>query len=280
LQGDIIRICDTSGNTVVQYTYDAWGKLLSTTGTLASTVGQKNPFRYRGYYFDTETGLYYLQTRYYDPIVGRFINADGYVGANGGILGYNLFAYCNNNPVMGSDPAGEFVLSALIVGAIVCAAIGFGITAYADYKDDGKVFNGSIGAKSYFANTIVGGVVGGFTGGVGSSTFSLTIPTIHAAMTTAGSTVFVAGTTTVTIAGTQIVAGETVAVLGIMYSLSANRYKPKDSRKNYVQNEEFERLCDEYGLNQSQKDVIHRKISKKELSKEKIRKVIEGLFLK
>ena len=107
IQGDVINILNSSGQVVVTYTYDAWGKVLSVTGSLASTVGQINPFRYRGYYYDTETGFYYLQTRYYDPEVGRFLNADGIVGANGGVLGYNMFAYCNNNPVMGYDPTGE-----------------------------------------------------------------------------------------------------------------------------------------------------------------------------
>ena len=85
---------------MVQYTYDAWGKLLSTTGTLVGTVGQKNPFRYRGYYYDTETGLYYLQTRYYDPIVGRFINADN------NFSNYHLFMYCGNNPINSIDLKG------------------------------------------------------------------------------------------------------------------------------------------------------------------------------
>ena len=115
IQGDVINILNSSGQDVVTYTYDAWGKVLSVTGTLASSVGQINPFRYRSYYYDTETGFYYLQTRYYDPEVGRFINADGIIGANGGVLGYNMFAYCNNNPVMGYDPSGEraFVIEPL-----------------------------------------------------------------------------------------------------------------------------------------------------------------------
>ena len=106
-QGDVIGILDSSGTRVVTYTYDAWGKPISITGSLASTVGQKNPIRYRGYYYDTETGLYYLQSRYYDPVVGRFLNADGYTTTGQGILGNNMFAYCNNNPVMLSDPFGN-----------------------------------------------------------------------------------------------------------------------------------------------------------------------------
>ena len=116
-QGDVIGILDSSGNRVVTYTYDSWGSPLSVTGSLASTVGQKNPIRYRGYYYDTETGLYYLQSRYYDPVVGRFLNADGLLGANGDLMSYNLFAYCSNNPVNMSDPTGE-------IAAVTAAFIG------------------------------------------------------------------------------------------------------------------------------------------------------------
>ena len=76
-QGDVIGITNNAGDIVVKYEYDAWGALLSTTGSLAGTVGVKNPLRYRGYYYDTESGLYYLNSRYYDPVVGRFVNADG-----------------------------------------------------------------------------------------------------------------------------------------------------------------------------------------------------------
>ena len=79
LQGDVIGLYDSDLNIVVNYTYDSWGKVLSITGSMADTLGQANPFRYRGYYYDSESGLYYLNSRYYDPEVGRFINADGYV---------------------------------------------------------------------------------------------------------------------------------------------------------------------------------------------------------
>jgi len=106
LQGDVIGLVNASGQYVVQYVYDAWGRVVSVTGSLASTLGQYNPFLYRGYYYDYETGWYYLQSRYYDPTVARFLNADGIVGANGGIEGYNMFAYCNNNPIVFSDETG------------------------------------------------------------------------------------------------------------------------------------------------------------------------------
>ena len=98
-QGDIIGILDSSGTQIVSYVYDSWGKLVSISGSQAETIGETNPFRYRGYYYDTESGLYYLQSRYYDPEVGRFLNADSAIGVNGDIHAYNLFAYCKNGPV-------------------------------------------------------------------------------------------------------------------------------------------------------------------------------------
>ena len=133
LQGDIIGIYDGSGNVVVRYTYDSWGKVISVTGSLADTVGVKNPLRYRGYYYDVETKLYYLQSRYYDPETCRFINADSLlVAGDDYIQGVNMFAYCQNNPVMYSDPSGreatyhpallglcEIILSAGIIAAVL-----------------------------------------------------------------------------------------------------------------------------------------------------------------
>ena len=106
LQGDVIGIYDANGNIVVQYLYDSWGKLISITGSLADTIGVKNPLRYRGYYYDTETSLYYLQSRYYDPETCRFINADSLLVAGDYLQGTNMFAYCLNNPVMYVDPSG------------------------------------------------------------------------------------------------------------------------------------------------------------------------------
>jgi RHS repeat-associated protein len=107
IQNDIIGIVDVAGTIVVNYLYDSWGKLISITGSLKDTVGLKNPFRYRGYYYDTETGFYYLNSRYYDPEVGRFINPDIIMGAGDkDPMAYNLFLYCNNNPVNRQDPSG------------------------------------------------------------------------------------------------------------------------------------------------------------------------------
>jgi len=108
LQGDIVGIVNQSGNKIVSYTYDAWGNILTTTGTssTATLLAERNPLRYRGYVYDTESRLYYLQSRYYDPEMGRFISADSYTSTGQGILGNNMFAYCGNSPVNGSDPCG------------------------------------------------------------------------------------------------------------------------------------------------------------------------------
>ena len=114
-QGDVIGLYNYSGNLVASYSYDEWGNCTATalmpdTQNHAVTdqkhVAFANPFRYRGYYFDAESGLYYLGSRYYDPVVGRFINADGIIGSNNGIILYNVFAYCGNNPIIGYDPTG------------------------------------------------------------------------------------------------------------------------------------------------------------------------------
>ena len=118
--GDILGIADSDGNLIASYAYDPWGKVLSITGS-DIVVGNLNPFRYRGYYYDNETGLYYLQSRYYDPEVGRFINCDdvNYIGATGSEVSYNPFAYCENNPVNYSDFTGQSL--------ILATAIGFGV---------------------------------------------------------------------------------------------------------------------------------------------------------
>ena len=132
LQGDIVAVYNESGTKVYTYQYDAWGNC---TATPVSSIGaniyaQYNPFRYRGYYYDSELGMYYLQSRYYDPAVGRFINADNieYLGAGSNLTGYNLFAYCGNNPVTGYDPAGTLDWGNLFKGS---GWLAVGVTAIA-----------------------------------------------------------------------------------------------------------------------------------------------------
>ena len=105
-QGDVERVISADGTILASYTYDAWGNVLTADGSLAAS----NPNRYRGYYYDAETGLYYLQSRYYDPATGRFINADGLVSAGQGIRSCNMFAYCENAPAGQADPGGAHPL--------------------------------------------------------------------------------------------------------------------------------------------------------------------------
>lgn len=99
LQGDIAAIVDNEGNKVVEYKYDAWGKPIGTPWTLTTaygTLAMLNPFRYRGYVYDEETGLYYLRSRYYNPESARFTNADAILGVGNMLLTHNLFTYCSN----------------------------------------------------------------------------------------------------------------------------------------------------------------------------------------
>ena len=125
LQGDIVAVYNQSGAKIGTYTYDAWGNHAVTAASGISTqesqvLNTLNPFRYRSYFYDVETGLYYLQSRYYNPEWGRFISADGYINANGDLIGFNMFAYCGNNPIIYKDKSGEAIVSILF-------AIGLGV---------------------------------------------------------------------------------------------------------------------------------------------------------
>ena len=125
-------------NTVVaNYEYDAWGKVVSikyANGNdinVSNHIGVINPTRYRGYYYDSETGFYYLRSRYYDPTIGRFISTDGRIDLNDATTNLNLFAYCGNDPVNRADPSGDawyhWVLGAAVVAA--CAVEGVTVSA-------------------------------------------------------------------------------------------------------------------------------------------------------
>ena len=113
-RGDIVGIYNGAGQLRAHYEYDAWGNILSVTDengnaiTGATHIGNLNPFRYRGYYYDTESGFYYLMSRYYDPVTHRFVNADGYFQSGGDILDANMSAYCRNNPVSFVDFTGTY----------------------------------------------------------------------------------------------------------------------------------------------------------------------------
>ena len=160
LQGDVVKLIHYipgfEYESVATYEYDAWGNV-SSSGRLAEI----NPLRYRGYYYDNETGFYYLQSRYYDPANRRFINADSYQSTGQGFVGTNMFAYCNNNPITAIDESGKSV-TAIIIGALICAAIG-GIDAYLSAKTSGASTNealwqGAIGAVSGAVTSVVAAI--------------------------------------------------------------------------------------------------------------------------
>ena len=124
-------LVDSSGNQVAAYLYDPFGKVLSSSGTMAEI----NPLRYRGYYQDNETGFYYLQSRYYDPAICRFINADSYASTGQGLIGYHMFVYCNNNPINRIDTNGLWTAG---LSLSANGVFGFGISASIGFVFDGN----------------------------------------------------------------------------------------------------------------------------------------------
>ena len=141
LQGDVVRITNAQKETLANYSYDAYGKLLSVTNAAGAAISDTsnialiNPLRYRGYYYDSETELYYLQSRYYDPTTSRFINADSYLSTGQDFLGFNSFAYCNNNPVNHRDDGGTFLTKIL--------------DAFADMFNEPNSYDGGGGGTGY-----------------------------------------------------------------------------------------------------------------------------------
>ena len=164
LQNDVTGITDAQGNLIGTYRYDAWGNPLgiydASGATSYNSLMKENPFRYRGYYYDTLSGLYYLNSRYYSPELKRFISADGYVSTGQGITGYNMFAYCGNNPVNKVDYSGEsgiaFTIGGIAAWKLITAAIaiigiaGIAITSITTIQSSSKTVSSSTtGTKSY-----------------------------------------------------------------------------------------------------------------------------------
>ena len=173
LQGDIVAILDENGNTVVSYGYDAWGAPLWCTGELAETLGKVQPFRYRGYVFDEETGLYYLRSRYYNPGWGRFVNADAEIAVEAKLWDAKLFLYCANNPVRYTDDGGNSfwdVLAdcgkALLVAAVVVAVVAVVIAAtgggggFALAAAGGEIISGAAVADAAMTTAVAAGATG------------------------------------------------------------------------------------------------------------------------
>ena len=173
LQGDIVAILDENGNAVVSYGYDAWGAPLWCTGELAETLGKVQPFRYRGYVFDEETGLFYLRSRYYNPGWGRFVNADAEIAVEAKLWDAKLFLYCANNPVRYTDDGGNSfwdVLAdcgkALLVAAVVVAVVAVVIAAtgggggFALAAAGGEIISGAAVADAAMTTAVAAGATG------------------------------------------------------------------------------------------------------------------------
>jgi RHS repeat-associated protein len=167
LQGDIAGILDSNGNLVVKYEYDAWGKQLLTEGLLANVLGRDNPFRYRGYVYDEETGIYYLFNRYYSPEMERWINADRVIsGTGGGVLGNNVFAYCINSPINMSDATGnwpkwlEKAVKVVSVAVVAVAVVTTAVAVSAFTAGTGSVI------AVYGASVLLGAALSGINGGI------------------------------------------------------------------------------------------------------------------
>ena len=164
LQGDVIGIYDTDGNLKVRYIYDAWGNCTIGSGTVDQTLAKNNPIRYRGYYYDTDIGLYYLNARYYSPELRRFISPDdtAYLDPKNA-NGLNLYVYCYNDPVNYADPSGHlafWLAAGLVIGAI--GLIGGGI--YTGIKSSQAGNTGWDLVSDIAFGAAIGGIVGFVTG--------------------------------------------------------------------------------------------------------------------
>ena len=146
-QGDVVAIANGGGNIVCRYSYDPWGTVSVGEDSSACQIGTLNPLRYRGYYYDTETGLYYLLSRYYDPAIGRFVNADSFATTDAnGFLSCNMFAYCENNPVNRSDVTGE------LFAEIAAGVVNAGVSALSAYVCGGDKTDILVAASAGFIN--------------------------------------------------------------------------------------------------------------------------------
>ena len=211
-QNDIIGLYDKNGVQVAAYTYDTWGKLVSIKDQNgndvtddSSSVGYQNPYGYRGYRYDTDTGMYYLQSRYYNPEIGRYLNADSQLNPQSDITGMNLFCYGGNNPVNTTDPTGHaFMFITAAIDAVVGAVVG-GIVAAKQ-------------GKSIMKGALIGAVVGGLIG-LGAGAAAGVILTGSAAASTA--TVMTGGGALITtISGGGLVAGGKMVIYNMSQAVS------------------------------------------------------------
>ena len=258
LLGDVIGIYNTGGTKVGGYAYDAWGNCTITLNT--NGIATRNPIRYRGYYYDEDTKLYYLNARYYSPEWHRFISPDdtSYLDPDR-VNGLNLYAYCNNDPVNYSDPSGHsLILTTALILMGVGATIGLGYAAYTDYSDDYDI-NGSVGWQTYVGSALIGGAIGFGIGYFGpsiasflGSSFSFALPSFGAL--NMGGALALVGSTTITITGAQI-AGGAIAATGIGIMLFSKGFGPRMGH-NQHEKQMWNEAMNQLGI--TDKDLIQR----------------------
>ena len=168
LQGDVTYLINGSGTKVASYSYDPYGQIQQTTGSMA----QINPLRYRGYYYDSDTEFYYLQSRYYDAAICRFINADAYTVSSREFTGYNMFAYCGNNPASRTDSSGDswwgWVAAVAVVAVCAVAVVATAGGAAAAITAVTAVANG-VAATTCASTVAAGAFVGASTALAGAA---------------------------------------------------------------------------------------------------------------
>ena len=226
LQGDVVAIYDTTGNKVVEYSYDAWGNCTIESATTNYPLAHANPIRYRGYYYDEATKLYYLNARYYNPQWRRFISPDDTAYLDPETPnGLNLYAYCGNDPVNYADPSGHSLTAVIAtIGLFIGLTAGLGYAAYTDYQDD-YIVNGSIGWQTYLGYGLIGGAIGtgiGFTiGYFGGSAISSYVGGVLSSMG-GSSALAIAGGGTVAVVNVGILGAVLAAGLGIAFFSKPN----------------------------------------------------------
>ena len=244
--GDIVAVYNSSGTKILSYKYDAWGNFVSIPHATDSVGGvAKNPFRYRGYYYDVDLKLYVTGTRCYDPAIGRFINADGYVSTGQGLLGNNMYAYCNNNPIMYVDYSGDFpvlLTVILVTSTVIGGVLGFlsheklagnakrdpdesstntppkSLEEYdkqiTNENDEGKT---ELTVGDRIANTVIGASVGLMTGGMIAVTGGLVVGLTKSIVI--GKCYFAAGSLA-TMVGSSILSGFCITIDPVEYEPS------------------------------------------------------------
>ena len=261
ISGDIISIIDEDHNIICKYGYDSYGNCIVTYDTDGFTA-ESNHLRYRGYYQDDETGFYYLSSRYYDSNIGRFITKDDieYLGVSATTVSYNLYAYCNNDPVNRIDTDGNFSVE-------ICILIGFAVgviySAIDDYKDDHKL-NASIGGKTYLENIAFGVVAGYCFGNIGAIIYEA-VPTLisfSSSSFTMGTAIGVSSgvatlTSSLTITGADILIDTGVAVAAAGINMVLSKGKTPKMGDNGQKNSQVDYLCKKYNVSKDGRKEVH-----------------------